>query len=321
VLGEGWEGERRIKKITTQSFSKGEALRFGWDTMKSNLGFFIGFLIVLGLLYTIPYVVAMMVMEVNPPLGIILHIADKALTLLISIGLVKTTLRFCDNEKGRFSDLFSQYRLFFKYLFAYILYCLIVLVGLLLLIVPGIILGIKFWFFDYFIIDKRLGPIEALERSYAITTGVKWNLFIFFLMLIGINLLGALCLLIGLFATVPTTMVAAAFVYRKLLAQTEIAPASETPLGGVATEALGEAGKPVVEPLIASLKSEDPWVRRRAAETLRKIEDLRAIEPLIAALRDEDIIVRARAEDALEKITGENFGEDHAKWQEWWSSR
>lgn len=213
--------------MTTKSFSKSEAIRFGWNAMKSNLGFFIGFLIVLGVLYIVPSIIAMRVMEVNVPLGVILYIADIILTMIISMGLVKVALRFCDREKGRFSDLFSHYRLFFKYLFGIILYSLIVFGGLLLLIVPGIIWSIKFYFFDYFIIDKGLGPIEALKKSSAITKGIKWDLFVFFLLLIGINLLGILGLLIGLFVTVPTTMIATAFVYRKLLVQAEEIEAAE----------------------------------------------------------------------------------------------
>jgi uncharacterized membrane protein len=219
--------------MTTKNFSKSEAVRFGWDTMKSNLGFFIVLLIAVGLLYTVPPIIVGIVMEANVFLGLILRIADIVLGIIISMGLVKIALRFCDKEKGRFSDLFSQYHLFFNYLFALILYGLIVFGGTLLLIVPGIIWGIKFCFVDYFVIDKRLGPIEALKRSSAVTRGVKWDLFVFFLMLIGINLLGALCLLIGLFATIPTTMVARAFVYRRLLAQTEIAPVSETSSDGI----------------------------------------------------------------------------------------
>jgi uncharacterized membrane protein len=218
--------------MATQKFSKKEALQFGWNTLKSNLGFFIGLLIVSGLLYAVPFIIAEKAWEANIFLGVILYIADFALTIIISMGLVKIALRFCDSEKGGFSDLFSQYRLFFKFLFATILYALIVFGGTLLLIVPGIIWGIKFWFYDYFVIDKNLGPIEALKRSSAITRGVKWNLFVFFLLLLGINLLGALCLLIGLFATIPTTMVAAAFVYRKLLARTEAAETIEIPKQG-----------------------------------------------------------------------------------------
>lgn len=219
--------------MTTKNFSKSEAVRFGWNTMKSNLGFFICLLILTELLFNVPFIIAGMIIGVNVPLGIVFLVAGYALAIVISMGLVKIALRFCDNEKGRFADLFSQYRLFFKYLFASILYGLIVFGGTLLLIIPGIIWGIKFWFCAYFVIDKRLGPIEALKRSSAITRGVKWNLFVFSLMLIGINLLGALALLIGLFATIPTTMVAAAFVYRRLLAQTEIAPVSETSSEGI----------------------------------------------------------------------------------------
>jgi len=100
-----------------------------------------------------------------------------------------------------------------------------------LLIVPGIIWGIKFWFFDYFVIDKGLGSIEALKKSSAITEGHKWNLFIFFLVITGINLLGAIFLLVGLFATMPITMIVAAFVYRRLLAQ-KVVSAPEILSGG-----------------------------------------------------------------------------------------
>ncbi len=229
LLAHGWQ-EKDIDEafnvskkpitMTIQKFSKREAISFGWNTMNHNLGFFIGFLIAWGLLYIIPAVIAEITGKENVFLGAILRLADFTLTIIILMGLVKTALRFCDNEKGRFSDLFSQYGLFFRYLFARILYGLIVFGGTLLLIVPGFIWGIKFCFFEYFVIDKGLGPIEALKKSSAITKGHKWNLFVFFLMISGINLLGALCLFVGLFATIPTTIIAAAFVYRKLLSQT-----------------------------------------------------------------------------------------------------
>ena len=109
--------------------------------------------------------------------------------------------------------------LFSKYILSLIIYGLIVLAGLILLIIPGIIWAIKFQFFGYFIVDKGLGPIESLKQSAKITKDTKWTLFLFGLLSGLINLLGALLLLVGLFATVPTTMMAKAFVYRKLLGQ------------------------------------------------------------------------------------------------------
>jgi len=214
--------------MTTRVFSISEALRFGWNTTKSNFGFFVGFLIVFGLLLIVPYIIALRVSEINIFLGLILQIADFALTILVSVGFLKVTLRFCDQEKGRLSDLFSQYRLFFKYFLAYILYGLIVLGGIILFIIPGIIWAIKFQFFPYLIIDKKLGPIEALKQSAAITQGVKWQLWVFSLATWVVNIIGALLLIVGLFVTIPVTMLATAFVYRKLLARTEIATVSQT---------------------------------------------------------------------------------------------
>ena len=79
---------------------------------------------------------------------------------------------------------------------------------------------------------------------------------------------------------------------------------------------LGDTQK--IEFLITALKDEDSNVRENAAEALGKIKDPRAIEPLIGALKDEKSIVKGAAAKALLEITGEDFGEDQTKWQEWW---
>ncbi|HHT9120077.1 MAG TPA: HEAT repeat domain-containing protein [Candidatus Hypogeohydataceae bacterium YC41] len=83
-----------------------------------------------------------------------------------------------------------------------------------------------------------------------------------------------------------------------------------------ATFSLAEIGKPAVEPLIATLKDGDSHVRQNAAEALGRIKDTSAVEPLIAALKQD--YLRASAAWALWMITGEDFGEDSKKWQEWW---
>jgi uncharacterized membrane protein len=214
--------------MQAKQFSKGEALRFGLDTMKGNLGFFIGLLIVAWLVAAVPSLLGGLAREDAPALGFVLEVGGWVLSLIISMGMIRIALRLCDTGEREFADLFSQYRLFFKALLAAILYGLIVLGGIVLLVVPGIIWGVKLQFCLYLVVDRRLGPVEALRASSAVTQGVKWHLFLFGLLLLAINLLGVLCLGIGLFATVPTTMVATAFVYRKLLAQTESLQVSET---------------------------------------------------------------------------------------------
>lgn len=193
-------------------FSMGEAISFGWSTMKSNLGLFIGVLIIAGV---ITAVIPALLPE-SPAVDILSTLVD----FVITMGFIRIALKFCDGEKAEFGDLFSCFHLLLKYAIGLILYVIVVTIGLILLIIPGIILAIKFSFFSYFIVDQEQGPIEALKNSSAITKGAKLDLFLFFLLLGLINLAGVLALGIGLFATVPTTMVAVAFVYRRLLAAT-----------------------------------------------------------------------------------------------------
>lgn len=206
-------------------FSIGEAIGFGWKTMKSNLGFFIALLIIVAIIEMVPEVISEITRENFPAVALLADLLSFVVQMVIGMGVIKITLRFCDGEKAGFADLFSCLPLFFRYLFAGILYCLIVLAGMILLVVPGIIWGIQYQFFSYFIVDKQTGIIESLKRSSAITKGSRWNLFLFGLLLALINALGMLALLIGLFATVPTTIVATAYVYRKLAAQAEAAQA------------------------------------------------------------------------------------------------
>jgi hypothetical protein len=72
----------------------------------------------------------------------------------------------------------------------------------------------------YFVIDKGLGPINALKASSRTTSGAKWQLVVFDGICGLVNLLGFICLGLGLFATFPTVLVALALVYRQLSEQT-----------------------------------------------------------------------------------------------------
>jgi hypothetical protein len=77
---------------------------------------------------------------------------------------------------------------------------------------------------------------------------------------------------------------------------------SPTSLANEAAIALGEIGKPAVEPLIFALMDEDSDIRMGAARALGWIKDPRAVEPLIFALTDKDKRVRFNASEALGKL-------------------
>ena len=125
-----------------QKFSKKEAIRFGWQTMKSNFWFFVPLLLLAYLIPYVPDILRRLVGAEALVFVIIIGVVSNVLSIIIQMGLIKITLKFCDNQKGKYSDLFACYPLFFKFLFGSILYMLIVLAGTILLIIPGIILSL-----------------------------------------------------------------------------------------------------------------------------------------------------------------------------------
>ncbi len=234
--------------MISKSFSFSEVLGFGWRVMKANFWFFVGVWVVLFLI-SLPGEILGQVMEnypekIPPFLVFALLPATSIIEIILGIGLIKITLSFCDGRKPPFSTLFNGWDCFWRYLGAGLLYCLIIGGTFIACILPftllsaamrtprfalavfivvsilATILLIKFSLCFYFVIDKGLGPINALKASSRATMGAKWSLFVFGILCGLINLLGVLCFIVGVFATFPTVMVAMAFVYRQLSAQT-----------------------------------------------------------------------------------------------------
>jgi uncharacterized membrane protein len=214
-------------------FSRGEAIRFGWDSAVRHLKFFVVALILAGLAQGVPNSLQASTREWAPLLSLQFGLASLVIGQVVAIGLTRISLRVCDGQQPEYSDLYNGLPLFFKYLLASILYGLIVAGGLVLLIVPGIMWAVRFGLFGFAVVDQKAGPVEALRRSSALTQGARWNLFVFGLMLFGIVVLGALAFVVGLFLAVPTALVAAAYVYRRLLAQASGVAASG-PAPGIA---------------------------------------------------------------------------------------
>ena len=200
-------------------FSKKEAIKFGWVTAKKNFWFFFGLLVVVIVVSGVSSSLQVYLNQLsnrNPLVVGILNLLVWLVNVIIGMGLIKISLNFVDNKTSKFTNL-----LYTKSLLIYIATSIIVGIatgiGFVLLIIPGIILAIKLQFASYLIIDKGFGIKESIKKSWAMTKGEVWNLFLFGLLLILINLAGVIALVVGLLLTVPLTMVAGAYVYRKLL--------------------------------------------------------------------------------------------------------
>jgi len=212
--------------MTSKYFNFSDVLGYGWRVMKANLWFFVGVGFVFVIISNLTTIIDVLLPHYNLPrpafatAKVTTTIVGWVINIILAIGLIKIALSFCDEQKPKIGTLFNAWGCFWRYVGVAILYGLIILGGFILLIIPGIIWAVKFSLCFYFVIDKSLGPIQALKASSRTTMGVKWDLFGFGILCSLINFLGILCLIVGAFATYPTVLIANALVYRQLLAQT-----------------------------------------------------------------------------------------------------
>jgi len=85
----------------------------------------------------------------------------------------------------------------------YLMISVLVLLGLGLLVIPGVYLALSFSFASFFIIFSPCSPGEALRLSHKLVSANLFNILLLFLVLAGINLLGFLLLGVGLFISMP----------------------------------------------------------------------------------------------------------------------
>ena len=78
-------------------------------------------------------------------------------------------------------------------------------------------LSLKTNFFTYFIVDKDMGPIDALSESLTRTTGLEFELFTIYAILALLNFIGALLFGIGLLFTIPFSWLVVSIIYTRYL--------------------------------------------------------------------------------------------------------
>ena len=235
-----------------ETFRIGEALSYGWEKSKAH---FLFLWMMLGVTYGIFLAFDLLQKGAGKEtlLGSFLGLIAIVVGFIVQLGLIRIYLDLAEGTKDKVVVLFSQYQLIWKYFGAALLYGLMVVFGLILFIIPGIYFALKYQFYSYLIVDKNLSVMEALKRSTRMTSGIKWKLFGFSLILCGLNFLGLIALVFGLLVTVPMSIMAYVYVYRSLRdrgqeivsQETIVTPPVATPVTSSVVSTVTLSGQPV----------------------------------------------------------------------------
>ncbi|ASQ91217.1 hypothetical protein CHL67_10110 [Prosthecochloris sp. GSB1] len=183
-----------------------DCLREGWEIFRSRAGEFMAYTLIIAL-----------VTGMLSQLDGIGSLLSSLISAPLYAGYFVYLLMLFEGRDVRFGDFFKGFDYFLPLLFAGFVSGFLVLVGTLLLILPGIYLAVGYFFTTMLIVDYRMDFWQAMETSRKIVTKNWFSIFVFALVLFALNVLGGLALLIGLFVTVPLSFCAAAVAYRDIV--------------------------------------------------------------------------------------------------------
>jgi len=204
-----------------------QLLKYGWETYRVYLSFMIGIMIT----YVVVGVIPQISFSLYEPeitswgqqiFSVILHI----LQIWIAVVLIKVSLLMIDDRLEGAHDLLTSLQVILIYFVTNILFIIMVLIGFLLLVVPGVYLYLRYQFFSYRIVEGELNPLKALMWSWYQTEDLALELFLFEMVVIGINLAGLLMLGVGLLVSYPVTSLSKALIYRSLTLDHAIIPSA-----------------------------------------------------------------------------------------------
>lgn len=138
------------------------------------------------------------------------------INVFLTLGATRLGLKLVSGEKFDIGMLFSGGPWLFKGFIAHLLYWIMVIVGLIFFIFPGIYLAIRFGMVQPAIVDRNMGVIEAFKYSSRITQNNRVELFLILLFTIGITIAGCIAMIVGLLFAYPLIFLMWIVAYRWL---------------------------------------------------------------------------------------------------------
>lgn len=198
----------------------------GWAILQQKLGSFIGFLLVLVL---INLAFSALIRIVDPAAfdpsssappsgaGILVNIISSVISIPLNAGFFIVALKIAKQRTTSFSDFFRGFNYFLQLFLVTLVGGLLIALGFLLLIIPGIYLAVAYTFAIPLVIERKMDFWQALETSRKIITKQWFAFLLLGLVVFLINFLGVLPCGLGLLITVPLTYCIVTAAYESIL--------------------------------------------------------------------------------------------------------
>ncbi|MFN2429845.1 MAG: hypothetical protein ABR574_07515 [Cryomorphaceae bacterium] len=193
--------KNRIERIANgeYDFDLGSYISRGWDLFVKSPGLFILYtLIVLALSTFVPF-------------------AGLIIGAVLTAGFYIAARQLDTNRGLKLEDFFESFQFFLPLFLAGLISGILVAVGVVLLILPGIWLAVAVTFAYPLVVFSKLEFWDSIVLSIQVVNRKWFHFFLFFIVLMLINLVGAMLLGIGLLVTIPVTYLAIYYCFKDIV--------------------------------------------------------------------------------------------------------
>lgn len=121
----------------------------------------------------------------------------------VQYGVNFAFLKAARGDKLEIKDMFDSFKNYWNAVLASLLVGVIVIIGFILVIVPGIVFACKLAFVPYLVVDKKMDVITAVKTSWRMVShGRAWKVFLMGLLAIPIVIAGLICLGAGVIISI-----------------------------------------------------------------------------------------------------------------------
>lgn len=200
-------------------FEMGQYFGRGWEIFKANALPFVGFtFLVVVVSVAISFILPYPLGSGDPNAGQLGgNIVGNILSALLGAGFYLVALQIARRRPTTFSDFFGGFSRAMPILLLYFVSSIFIVLGFILLIIPGIYLAVSYILSIPLLLDKSVDFWSAMENSRKLV-GKRWFAFFGFLLLLGLlNIVGAVPLGLGLLVTIPFSICSIVAAYEDIV--------------------------------------------------------------------------------------------------------
>ncbi len=185
---QAWAGPAQLQA------SPGRWLAEGWAVVSADLGSYVLIALLFFLLSGVPLIQGALI-----------------------AGFHIYTMKRIMGRNADIGDFFQGFKFFLPTLVASLLIGIFTFLGILALIIPGLVVAAMYKFTYLFIVDKQMDFWPAMQASHAVVRKDYVGFTVFLVAAFLVNVLGFLCLIVGLLVTVPMTFAAVTVAYKEIV--------------------------------------------------------------------------------------------------------